>query len=139
MDRKDHMDDAPPAEKIGDVGGDELQGLRHRLMRERARLASRVAREESDLKNHLHAVGERAPCAFLSPTAASEDAEQEVRSMMSSQARHDLQNVDRALERLREDPASFGKCGHCGRKISADRLDLLPQTTTCERCVGKRD
>jgi len=137
MNGGDHSEGVPPAAEARRPGEEELKRIRDRLTRERTRLASRRDREEAELKGHRDAVGERAPCAFLSPAAASEDVAQGVRATMHSQTQHDLEMVDQALARLNQDAASFGLCHHCGEPISPARLDILPQTTTCERCLER--
>jgi DnaK suppressor protein len=113
----------------------EHLGLRERLERERERLARRLERHGSDLATHRQRVAQRDPCAILSPAAATEDAEQEVRSRMAAEAESELAAVDRALRRLEEAPDQFGRCERCGDAISTARLELLPHTTLCERCA----
>lgn len=109
--------------------------MRARLERKRERLARRLARHESELATHRQRVAQRDPCAVLSPAASTEDAEQEVRSWIAVEAESELVAVDRALRMLEETPERFGRCERCGNAISAERLDLLPHTTTCQRCA----
>ncbi|CAN5706468.1 hypothetical protein BH23GEM6_BH23GEM6_11310 [soil metagenome] len=135
MNPSGRSNDGSPSQETGGPTQEDLQTIRARLTSERARLASRVARDEAELEQHRRAVGERAPCAFLSPAAAVQDAEQEVRARMSGQTRHDLEVVEEALQRLSQDAASFGRCDRCGGDISAARLDILPQATICEGCL----
>jgi RNA polymerase-binding transcription factor DksA len=113
----------------------ERLGMRERLERERDRLARRLERHGSDLATHRQRVAQRDPCAILSPTAATEDAEQEVRSRMAAEVESALAAVDRALRRLEEAPDQFGRCGRCGDAISTARLDLIPHTTVCQWCA----
>jgi DnaK suppressor protein len=117
----------------------ERLGMRERLERERDRLARRVARHDSDRATHRQRVAQRDPCAILSPAAATEDAEQEVRSRMAAEAESELAAVDRALRRLEEAPDQFGRCERCGDAISTARLELLPHTTVCQRCAQAAD
>ena len=46
----------------------------------------------------------------------------------------DLQQLRMALERL--DAGLYGVCGHCGGRIEAGRLRVLPQATTCAGCAA---
>jgi DnaK suppressor protein len=113
--------------------------LRERLESERARLERRLAREKIDLATHRKRVSERDPCAIFSPTAASEDAEQEIRAGRAAEAERQLAAVERAIRRLGEAPEEFGRCELCGGVISAARLDLLPHATVCEQCARSAD
>jgi DnaK suppressor protein len=113
--------------------------LRERLERDRARLERRLARETTDLGTHRMRVSERDPCAILSPAAAAEDAEQEARSARAAEAARQRSAVESAIRRLEEAPEGFGRCRRCGDAISAERLDLLPHATVCERCARVAD
>ncbi|MFW6079980.1 MAG: TraR/DksA family transcriptional regulator [Gemmatimonadota bacterium] len=42
--------------------------------------------------------------------------------------------IDDAIERLREAPEQFGRCGECGREIPLERLELVPWTPYCAAC-----
>jgi len=110
--------------------------LRERLDSERARLERRRAREEMDLATHRTRVSERDPCAVLSPAAATEDAEQEVRTRRARDTSDQIRQVEHALQRLLTEPERFGRCARCDGVISPARLDLLPSTTLCERCAS---
>jgi RNA polymerase-binding transcription factor DksA len=88
---------------------------------------------------HRQRVSQRDPCAIFSPAAATEDAEQEVRSRMAAEAEGELAAVDRALRRLEEAPDRVGRCERCDGAISIARLDLLPHTTLCQRCAQAAD
>jgi DnaK suppressor protein len=134
-----HRHDGAPTNDDGDrdtLGAVGRTHLRERLESERGRLARRLAREEADLSAHRNRVSERDPCAILSPGAATEDAEQEVRSRQARETGFRIHEVDQALHRLLTEPERFGLCARCGGAISAARLDLLPATTLCERCAG---
>jgi RNA polymerase-binding transcription factor DksA len=119
--------------------GPERERLRKRLEGERARLERRLAREEADLATHRKRVSERDPCAVLSPSAATQDAEQEVRSRQARETRQQIHQVEHALQRLLTDPERFGRCARCDGAISAARLDVLPSTPLCERCASASD
>jgi RNA polymerase-binding transcription factor DksA len=114
---------------------DQIAAFRTLLDRERQRLSSRLARDEAELEGYLHRVSERDPCAYLSPAAATEQADQESRQRLARQARADLAEVENALERI-ADPESFGICERCSEQISVPRLEMLPQTRICEMCVA---
>jgi RNA polymerase-binding transcription factor DksA len=115
----------------------EREHLRSRLETERIRLERRLVREETDLAAHGDRVANRDPCAILSPGAATEDAEHEVRSRQARETRRQIGEVDQALQRLIAEPESFGRCEHCDGAIPTARLDVLPATTRCERCTAE--
>jgi DnaK suppressor protein len=136
-----------PEDRSAATGADHATGrgpaerahLRERLESERARIERRLAREKADLSTHRKRVSERDPCAVLSPTAAIEDFEQELRSGRAAETERQLAAVERAIRRLGEAPEEFGRCELCGDVISAARLDLLPHVTVCEQCVRAAD
>lgn len=48
-----------------------------------------------------------------------------------------LDDVVAALGRM--DAGTYGTCGHCGTPIPYARLEVLPYTTGCVRCLDRRD
>lgn len=50
-----------------------------------------------------------------------------------TEAREDLDSLDRATERLRA--GTYGRCEHCGDPIAPGRLQVLPATRRCTRCT----
>ncbi len=54
------------------------------------------------------------------------------------QARHELEELDRAHERLRA--GTYGVCRQCSKPIGEERLDALPAVTLCISCAdpGRR-
>jgi RNA polymerase-binding transcription factor DksA len=126
-----------PAEDRHPVGPADRERMRMLLERERERLVRRIARDEADRKAFLDRVGERDPCAFLSPAAAAEDAEQAARARTAGEATEQLAAVEHALRRLAEDPERFGVCARCQASIPVDRLEVLPHSPVCHRCTGE--
>lgn len=57
---------------------------------------------------------------------------QQVAALLA-QARADLTAVDAALARL--DDGAYGTCATCGGPIGEERLDALPEITTCIDCA----
>jgi DnaK suppressor protein len=47
--------------------------------------------------------------------------------------------IDRALNRLRNEPDAFGLCEDCEEEIGDKRLQLMPFATLCLECQAKRD
>jgi RNA polymerase-binding transcription factor DksA len=48
-------------------------------------------------------------------------------------ASRELQEIDRALAQLHDDPEGFGVCSVCGRAIGIERLRIVPGTRFCRR------
>ena len=65
--------------------------------------------------------------------------EQEKSFLLASQEGRRLYQIDEALRRLYKQPEEFGNCAICGREIIAERLDLLPWTTTCAEHAEQDD
>lgn len=60
----------------------------------------------------------------------------------SSRNRARTQVLDRiraALDRLENDPDSFGMCIECGEAVAARRLELMPYAELCVECQQSRD
>jgi DnaK suppressor protein len=59
--------------------------------------------------------------------------EEETRRAVDDFTRTDLDQIDRALERL--EAGTFALCEDCGGDIDSDRLTVVPYTTLCVRCA----
>ena len=60
----------------------------------------------------------------------------EVVDSLEEEARVELGQVERALERL--DIGQGGECEQCGEEIDPRRLQVLPYTSVCVRCAEER-
>jgi DnaK suppressor protein len=47
-----------------------------------------------------------------------------------------LADIDRALAKIAE--GSYGRCDRCGRRITAERLEAVPQAVWCIDCASAR-
>src|SRR5688572_27557913 len=47
--------------------------------------------------------------------------------------------VRKALEKLKQEPDSFGDCEECGEEIPLGRLKAMPFAELCVSCQSKRD
>jgi len=63
---------------------------------------------------------------------ANELIEKEMGYLMSSNMSNNLQEVEEALERIKN--KEYGKCQHCGTGISSKRLEVLPFAKFCVTC-----
>ena len=50
-----------------------------------------------------------------------------------SQAQADVEELDQALDRLRQ--GTYGACARCGARIPDERLAAQPTTVTCVGCA----
>lgn len=50
-----------------------------------------------------------------------------------------LKRIEAALRRLDRDPDEFGICEDCDEDIPLRRLELMPWTTVCVKCLGARE
>ena len=86
---------------------------------ERAR-ASLGGDDDGELSNYPHLADE-----------GTDTMEQEKSYLLASAEGRRLYQIDEALRRLYKQPDDFGNCAVCGKTITAERLDLIPWTTTC--------
>lgn len=108
--------------------------LEQRLLKERDRVLQRLERhdesiatsdEDGDLTTYpLHLADE-----------GTDTMEQEKDLMLRSKEGDHLQLIDSALRKLYREPERFGICENCGEPIPDERLDLVPWTRYCLKCV----
>jgi len=67
---------------------------------------------------------------------ATESFELEKRLALEKQIMAKLAEIDHALNKLTE--GTYGLCDVCGRAISPERLDALPQAYLCLSCKAKQ-
>ena len=58
----------------------------------------------------------------------------EIRDALDDEAAAELEQVDRALERI--DAGDYGICESCAKPISRERLDAVPYAALCINCAG---
>lgn len=66
-------------------------------------------------------------------TAEQEATEAGDGSEIVAIARAEMARIEKALRQLKTSPDQAGRCRVCGRKISAARLALVPETQLCAR------
>jgi DnaK suppressor protein len=65
------------------------------------------------------------------------DAELEVRETVRRGAQLALADVEAALDRMRN--GTYGICVHCGARLPAARLEVVPQAASCMPCQRRAD
>jgi len=66
---------------------------------------------------------------------AVESAELEKRLALERRIKHQLVQVDRALDKITE--GNYGTCDRCGQPIGAERLEALPWASLCLKCKAE--
>ena len=61
--------------------------------------------------------------------AATETYERELDEGLEEDARDQLRQVEKAIERI--ESGEYGRCEICGKEIPVDRLEAVPWTTLC--------
>jgi RNA polymerase-binding transcription factor DksA len=66
--------------------------------------------------------------------AAIEREGEEVLERLGRGGQEEIARIRAALARIRE--GNFGICMQCGEQISAERLEILPETPLCRHCAA---
>ena len=104
---------------------DALLRLHKTLVARREQLLKRLGGELTGLHNKTAATGDSADLAF-------DSGREEVSSKLAELEARELNQVQRALDRLRQ--GSYGVCEGCSKRIPVARLNALPFSTTCIQC-----
>jgi DnaK suppressor protein len=114
----------------------ETRQVEQRLQKERERAVEALENFERQRSDSLEeASGELSSYPFHMADVGTDAMEQEKRLLLESREGELLWAIDEALRRLYRDADSFGICEECGRRISMERLDVLPWTTLCAECA----
>lgn len=109
----------------GDLLAERLPVLQATLERQRDfRRAQLDVHEQSGRPSTPHVVD----YAAHDPKAAV----REVQALVEAGARHALDDIELALDRMRT--GDYGHCRACGAGIDLAVIDAVPQTTMCQSC-----
>ena len=108
----------------------DLGRIREYLESERNRL-----REELQLKTGEQ-TGEKGDAFGKRGEASLGSSEFEKGLALVQRNREQLAEVERALEKI--DNGTYGICDSCGKPISPNRLEAIPQTNLCLDCKAKQ-
>ena len=67
---------------------------------------------------------------------ATERENDEVLESLGNASKQELANINKALQRI--ESGEYFTCSSCGKEIPAERLELLPFTSQCVNCAGKK-
>lgn len=103
----------------------EIEKYKKELLAERARLMRQIEIDSAPANqgNDVTVAGEE----------EADEAEDFSNQLAIAQTlRNDAQEVDDALERIRE--GKYGICKNCGKNIAKEVLDAAPESLLCEDC-----
>lgn len=113
----------------------ERDRIERRLLDERERALETLAEFDAQFADSLRdRVGDLGAYRLHMADLGTESMEQEKQFSLASKGGDRLYALDAALRRLYDDPETFGRCERCGRQISLERLELVPEGVHCADC-----
>jgi RNA polymerase-binding transcription factor DksA len=113
----------------------ERAKYKQRLLEMCNRLTGEINQVEEEVRQDVSAVGELSNVPIH---PADRDVEMLDSNLAAAASGVDVLNgAAAALQRIEE--GTFGQCVDCGREISPERLDALPQTPYCIHCARRHD
>lgn len=90
----------------------------------------------SELDTRLHAIEAELDVEHSKDweEAAVEREGDEVLEHLGQAGQEEIRRIRAALQRIRD--GEYGFCAKCGEEISAERLDVLPDTPLCRNCAA---
>ena len=112
---------------------DNLKQIRSLLKAEEKRLRDELAQIETEAQT-TEAHREGSPFGKREEEA-TESSDLEKRLAMEKRIGGAMTEIEHALHKL--DEGTYGKCDVCGKTISPERLEALPQASVCVDCKAK--
>ena len=113
----------------------DRERIEGRLLEERNRAIEALGDfDEEHTRSLLDRVGELTAYRLHQADLGTEMMDTETQFLLASEQGERLYRIDDALRRLYDDAESFGKCRSCGRAISTERLELVPESDLCADC-----
>jgi len=114
---------------------EERGQVERRLLEERGRAIESLREfDETFAESLQERAGELSVYRLHMADLGSEAMEQEQEFLLASNEGRRLYRIDSALRRLYDDPEAFGRCTRCGRDVTMDRLDIVPESELCADC-----
>lgn len=113
----------------------QLGHLERRLLDERARASDALngtLTERSDGSGRSRA-GDASSVPFHPADLGTDTMSAELDASNATRISRELAEIEAALERLYEQPDTFGRCEQTGREIPFERLDIIPWARTCDQ------
>ena len=109
----------------------DLRTYQSRLFELRSRLMREVRMVEDALREDVMTPGDT---SAIPSHPADQDVEGFDEQVILAQNEEQLlEDVEAALERI--EAGAYGNCEFCGREISKERLDAIPQAAACIACA----
>ena len=102
--------------------------FKHKLLERKAEITSRINAIDRDIKHD--------GMTSNWTEQATERENDEVLESLGVASEQELVKINNALQRI--DSNDYFTCSICGEDIPPERLELLPFTTTCVNCAGKK-
>ncbi len=133
-----HSSSGPSPRPSARFSEDELRAFERLLLRQRAILMGNVRRlEDEACRKGADASGDLSTMP-LHPADMATDTQQQDMSLLFMQNENvRLQDIEEALERLREN--RFGSCEECEQEIALERLRAIPYAPLCVNCQRRQE
>lgn len=116
----------------------DLKAFERLLLRRRALLAGNVRRlEDEACRKGSDAAGDLSTVPIHPADMATDTQQQDMSLTFMENENVQLQEIDDALERIRE--ARFGRCEECGGEIALERLRAIPYASLCVDCRRREE
>lgn len=117
---------------------DELRAFERLLQRRRAFLLGNVRRlEDEACRKGADAAGDLSTMPLHPADLATDTQEQDMSIFFMENENGQLQQIEEALERLKED--KFGLCEECDNEIALERLRAIPYAPLCLDCKRRQE
>ncbi len=115
--------------------------LKKKLEQEKSFLKKDLSLFANKDKNILYDYDARFPNAGERSSADDENAEEvetyDKRLALEHALETRLKEVGEALEKIKKNDGSYGRCEVCGKPIQLARLQANPAAKTCTKCAGR--
>lgn len=102
--------------------------FKEQLLARKAEITSRINAIDKDFKHE--------DMSTNWTEQATERENDEVLESLAEASEQELVMINSALQRI--ESGQYFECSVCGKDIPPSRLELLPFTTTCVNCAGKK-
>ena len=130
------MKEAGPESVVTPDGADTNDAAGVRLAADRAVVVARIAAAQVDVSRIIGAGQDVATDDEHDPEGIGLALEKAHAVASLKRARVQLSQIEDAEHRLSR--GGYGRCTECGRRIPAERLQVLPTATTCTGCSPTR-
>jgi DnaK suppressor protein len=105
--------------------------LERRLIEERERVVASLDRYRTQTRDTVQEqTGDLSNVPFHMADEGTDTMDEELDASEAARETAELAEIDDALRRLYQSPATFGRDEHTGREIAFERLDLIPWART---------